>query len=240
MSYCKKADTVDYSKMRFDGAILKVINEIGCTKVVHIARKGEKALSEVIYSKMFGNADTSNIDLGRDEVCEEESREMAHIIYVGLFSGGYIRSDTVSYWWDKLLALLSFIKKYEQKSYVDYIACIRKLKLVRRVLYTYCNDHYIDQAAYETYDSVFPTGVYEAFLGFLPPRQKEYVNWACENSLQSDVGFWEYYLSSDEVERLENGYLNFVIAIDSIIKKLKEVNKDNMAFLELLRKEGLS
>ena len=116
----------------------------------------------------------------------------------------------------------------------------RLYKRIRQVLEKYCNEYYVDRAAYETYDSIFPTRVYEAFLGFLPPEQMSYVKWACENSLQSDVGFGEYYLSSDEVERLENGYLNFVIAIDSIIKKLKEVNKDNMAFLEFLRKEGLS
>ena len=66
------------------------------------------------------------------------------------------------------------------------------------------------------------------------------MKWACENSLQSDVGFWEYYLSSDEAKRLENGYLNFVRVIGPIIKKLKEVNEDNVAFLELLREEGLS
>ena len=240
MSYCKKADTVDYSKMRFDGAILKIIDEIGCTEVVHIAREGEEALSKVIYSKMLGNADISDIDLGRDEVCEEESRKMAYIIYVGLFSEGYIRSDMSHLEWDKLLALLSFIGAYKDRSYVDYGACIRKLKLVRQVLEKYCNEYYDDRAAYETYDSIFPTRVYEAFLGFLPPEQMKYVNWACKNSLQSDVGFQEYYLSSDEKGRLENGYLNFVLVINSIIMKLKEDNEDNVAFLELLREEGLS
>lgn len=242
MNYCRQANTFDYSKMGFSKEVMTVIADIGATKVILFARKGRKFLLDEIcnYFKLRNGVNTDDVDLAQDDMYERKSKEVVDMIYDKLSFEGYIRSDMSHLEWDKLLALLSFIEAYGDRSYVDYGTLRRKLNSVRRVLYTYCDEHYIDQAAYETYDSDFPAKVYEIFLRFLPPQQKEYVNWACENSLQSDVGFGEYYLLSDEVKRLENGYLNFVRVIDPIIKKLKEVNKDNTAFLELLREERLS